>query len=225
MENKTVICGVLDSSGSIAEMLSNYVSGANEFFNSQNPKNNTKLKIGSETEFNILLFDSKLYWINDNFKSIDSYVNFNRETYYKGGMTCLHDAIGEAISTTEKYVSTKSQAPNVIIFIQTDGLENASSKYTSSELKKMITIKQSLSNPWEFIFIGSNQDAILKGSSFGIKRGKCLTYSDNSEECVTMTYKNVVKNVTEIRDCQQKGYSTEKIVFTNEQRHESLNKS
>ena len=54
--------------------------------------------------------------------------------------------------------------------INTDGLENASSKYDFEEVKYMVEEKQEKEG-WEFIFLGAEIDSFDLGSQIGVKTG------------------------------------------------------
>lgn len=119
--------------------------------------------------------------------------------FVPGGTTALIDAIGDAIKhirNIHKY-ARKSDVPKKTIFvITTDGMENASSKYTASEVKKMIQ-EQTQKQNWEFIYLAANIDAVESAGSIGIRRERALNYEQSSEgydccysfvnECLSMS--------------------------------------
>lgn len=57
----------------------------------------------------------------------------------------------------------------------TDGLENASRRYSKSDIKRMIE-RQRSKYGWEFLFIGANIDAIVTAESFGIGQSRAVNY-------------------------------------------------
>ena len=89
--------------------------------------------------------------------------------YYVGGCTALIDAIGGAIRhirNVHKYIREEDRPEHTLFVITTDGLENASCRYSSAEVKKMIGEQKELG--WEFIFLAANIDAVETAKHFGI---------------------------------------------------------
>ena len=71
-----------------------------------------------------------------------------------GGCTALIDAIGGAIhhiGNVHKYAREEDVPERTIFVITTDGMENASHRYTSDEVKAMV--KRQKENGWEFLFL------------------------------------------------------------------------
>ena len=64
---------------------------------------------------------------------------------------------------------------DTIFVITTDGLENASRRYSKSDIKRMIE-RQRSKYGWEFLFIGANIDAIVTAESFGIGQSRAVNY-------------------------------------------------
>ncbi len=64
--------------------------------------------------------------------------------------------------------------------ITTDGMENASSRYSSDEVKKMIE-REKREYGWEFLFIGANIDAVETAARFGINRDRAVNYNTVAE--------------------------------------------
>ena len=56
---------------------------------------------------------------------------------------------------------------HTIFVITTDGMENASRRYTGDEVKRMVKHEKEKYG-WEFLFLGANIDAIREASRFGI---------------------------------------------------------
>ena len=92
------------------------------------------------------------------------------------GMTALHDAIGQGLSDTEQAVAAMPSKPDkVVVFILTDGEENASRKWTARSVKKQIA-KLEAEN-FEFFFAAAGQDALDTGARMGLSAGDCITWS------------------------------------------------
>ena len=96
-------------------------------------------------------------------KPIAEVKNVTRNDYVPDGMTPLYDAIAETVFKVDSLVTPGTV---VLMTIITDGLENASRKYTSAKLK--VLIEKYMEAGWEFTYIGANQDAILEAGKLGI---------------------------------------------------------
>jgi uncharacterized protein YegL len=82
--------------------------------------------------------------------------------YFVGGGTALIDAIGGAvhhIATVHRYAREEDRPERTIFVITTDGMENASRRYSSDEVKTMVQEKKEKYG-WEFLFLGANIDAV-----------------------------------------------------------------
>ena len=100
------------------------------------------------------------------------------DDYSAGGCTALLDAIGGAINhigNIHKYARPEDIPAHTIYVITTDGLENASRRYSKSNIKRMIE-RQRSKYGWEFLFIGANIDAIVTAESFGIEQSRAVNY-------------------------------------------------
>ena len=81
--------------------------------------------------------------------------------------------------------------------ITTDGMENASHRYDSAEVKRMIQ-RQKTRFGWEFLFIGANIDAVETAARYGIGADRAVNY--NADEVGTrIVYESVAKAVHSVR--------------------------
>lgn len=62
-----------------------------------------------------------------------------------------------------------------MFIITTDGMENASHRYTYKKVKKMVE-RQKERYGWEFLFLGANMDAIESAGYIGIHADRDVTY-------------------------------------------------
>ena len=95
------------------------------------------------------------------------------------GSTALYDAIGVGINTLASDLDALPEhaKPSTIqVIVVTDGQENASSEYSGKVIKALITEKTKSHN-WDFVFLGANQDAVMKAAELGIDAGSSMTYS------------------------------------------------
>ena len=61
-----------------------------------------------------------------------------------------------------------------IVAILTDGLENASNKFTKAHIKDLID--QKTKEGWTFMYLGANQDAFQEAGALGIAPAGTLNY-------------------------------------------------
>nr|MCR5264421.1 hypothetical protein [Clostridiales bacterium] len=83
------------------------------------------------------------------------------------------------ISDIHKYAREEDVPEHTMFIITTDGLENASRRYTADEVRAMIEEKKK--NGWEFLFLGANIDAVKTARHFGIDEDRAVTYLSDSE--------------------------------------------
>ena len=169
----TEVVFILDRSGSMGGLESDTIGGFNSMIEKQR-------KEKGEALISTVLFDnvSEVIYDRVDLKKIEPMTD---KQYYVRGCTALIDAIGGAIrhiETVHRYIRDEDVPEHTIFIITTDGMENASHKYTSDQVKKMIEQKKELG--WEFIFIGANIDAVETARHFGIDRDHAVEYCCDS---------------------------------------------
>ena len=175
----TEILFVIDRSGSMSGLEESTISGYNNFLKEQ--KNDKH-----EAIVTTVLFNDE-YKVLHNRKDINSVKKLTMKDYEADGMTALLDAVGisvNEISRAQKEWGTK--ADNTFVVIITDGMENASVKYTYKDIKKLI--KQKEKEGWKFVFLGANIDAPEVAESIGINRKFSRKY-ECDEEGTALNYK------------------------------------
>ena len=98
--------------------------------------------------------------------------------YEVRGCTALVDAIGGAIhhiSNIHKYARPEDVPARTLFIITTDGMENASHRYTASQVRQMVAERKQKYG-WEFLFIGANIDAVQTAADFGIDENRAVNY-------------------------------------------------
>lgn len=96
-----------------------------------------------------------------------------------GGNTALLDALGDAIhhiGNVHKYAREEDVPESTVFVIMTDGMENASMRYSSDEVKRLIT-RQKEKYGWEFLFLAANIDAVETAARYGIDRTRTVEYA------------------------------------------------
>jgi hypothetical protein len=159
---RTAIVFILDRSGSMNSIADETVAGFNRFVADQQlalPEANLTLVLFNQ-------FPQVVY----NRTPINQVPPLTRETFVPAGGTALLDAIGETI--VQELGAT---AERVITAILTDGLENASLKFSRAAISDLIQERQA--NGWQFLFLGADQDAISEGGSLGIAASNSLGFA------------------------------------------------
>ena len=114
---------------------------------------------------------------------IASVPRITRELYKAdGSSTQLIDSMVDLIDETGRRLDAlpESDKPGKVIFVTlTDGIENASRRFSKSQLKERVT-HQNSKYKWQFIYLGANQDAIAEAENYGISKGKAMTYAATS---------------------------------------------
>lgn len=171
--NKTDILIVLDRSGSMGQIRDDTIGGFNVFLKEQKA-------VPGEATLTLAQFGD-IYEVVHDAVPIDSAYELTKATYVPRNSTALYDAICKTIDSAGKRFSdmpADKRPAHVICAIITDGLENASTKFSSKDVNERIT-RQRDQYKWEFVFIGSNQDAIVSARAMGIPTANAINYTDN----------------------------------------------
>lgn len=174
-DNITELVFILDRSGSMEGLEGDTIGGFNAMIAKQK-------KEDSKTYVSTILFDNVSEVLYDRINLTDIPKMTNKD-YTVRGCTALIDAIGGAIhhiSNIHKYARKEDVPAHTMFVIITDGQENASQRYSSDEVKKMIE-GQKEKYGWEFLFIGANIDAVQTAAQFGISRNRAVNYNADSK--------------------------------------------
>lgn len=193
--NITELVFILDRSGSMAGLEQDTVGGFNAMIEKQK-------KQDGECYVSTVLFDNICEVIHDRVK-LSEIEKMTEKDYYVRGCTALIDAIGGAIKhigNIHKYARREDVPEHTMFVITTDGMENASRRYSSDEVKKMIE-RQKKKYGWEFLFIGANIDAVETAARFGIEKERAVNYHAD-QQGTQVLYETVSQAVCNVRMCQ-----------------------
>ena len=168
--NVTELVFILDRSGSMAGFEQDTIGGFNATIKKQREKEGT-------VYVSTVLFDTVSEVIHDRV-DINEISPMTRADYEVGGMTALLDAIGGAIhhiGNVHKYARPEDVPAHTVFVITTDGIENASCRYSAAEIKRKIK-RQTEKYGWEFIFLAANIDAVGTAERIGIRRERAANY-------------------------------------------------
>ena len=188
----TELVFIIDRSGSMSGFEDDTIGGFNSMIEKQ--------KEGEGRVYvSTVLFDNYSEVIHDRV-DINEIEPMTRKQYQVQGCTALLDAIGGAIhhiGNVHRYARKEDVPANTIFVITTDGMENASQKYSSQRVKEMIK-RQTEKYGWEFIFLAANIDAVETAEHIGIRRERAGNYKYTSEG-VGASYAVMCEAVTTIR--------------------------
>lgn len=190
--NITELVFILDRSGSMSGLESDTIGGFNSMIKKQK-------KLEGDCYVSTVLFDNESKVLHDRVKLRDV-PEMTDNDYTVGGCTALIDAIGGAIhhiGNIHKYARAEDVPEHTMFVITTDGQENASHRYTSEQVKKMIE-RQKEKYGWEFLFIGANIDAVETAARYGISRDRAVNYNAD-EDGTHILYDSVTKAVFNVR--------------------------
>ena len=174
-KNLTELVFILDRSGSMAGLEGDTIGGCNAMIEKQK-------KEPGEAYVSTILFDNVSEVLHDRV-SLESVPKMTDQDYTVRGCTALIDAIGGAIKhigNIHKYARPEDIPEHTMFIITTDGMENASRRFSSDKVKKMIE-RQKAEFGWEFLFIGANIDAVQTAAQFGIGHDRAVNYHADSQ--------------------------------------------
>lgn len=164
------IAFVLDRSGSMECYQQAAIEGFNHFLaDQQNTEGLAKLTL--------ILFDEE-YLVPIRSIPVQEVVSLSEDTYQPRGCTALLDAIGQTIDDLGHRLAAlaeKDRPGQVIVAILTDGLENASQRFTWKQIAGKIK-HQTDTYKWIFLFLGANQDAIATAANLSIAANNAANY-------------------------------------------------
>ncbi len=191
----TEIVFILDRSGSMSGLEADTIGGFNSLVEKQRREE-------GEAIVSTVLFDDDCDVIHDRVP-LEAVEKLTEKEYYVRGCTALLDALGGAvhhIGNIHKYARDEDRPEKTIFIITTDGMENASRRYTCARVKRMVE-RQKERYGWEFLFLGANMDAIETAGHIGIHADRAVTYQ-NDREGTNLNYQVVHEAIQFMRCCQ-----------------------
>ncbi len=192
----TELVFILDRSGSMSSLEEDTIGGFNSMIEKQKREDGACL-------VSLVLFDdvSEVFYDRVPIKRVQKLTN---KDYFARGCTALIDALGGAIhhiGNVHKYSREEDVPGKTMFIITTDGLENASAKYSAKTVKAMIT-RQRAKYGWEFLFLGANIDAVETAREYGICEDRAVRFH-NDHEGVMLNYETISQTVSGYRNLGQ----------------------
>ena len=185
---------ILDRSGSMSGLEKDTIGGFNSMLEKQR-------KEPGDAVVSTVLFDNETEVIHDRV-AIADVPNLTDKKYFVRGCTALLDAVGGAIhhiGNVHKYARKEDVPEKTLFIITTDGMENASHRYTYDKVRHMIE-RQKERCDWEFLFLGANIDAAAEASRFGIDESMAANYHCD-EAGTALNYEVISEAITSVRAC------------------------
>jgi hypothetical protein len=171
----TELVFILDMSGSMAHLTDDTIGGFNSVLKEHNDGR-------GEVLVTTYLFNNDSKMIHDRLP-IASVPPMTEKDYSARGCTALLDAIGGAINHIvgiHRYIREEDIPEHTIFVITTDGMENASHKYSADHIRDKIRHEQDKYG-WEFLFLAANIDAIETAEAYGIDKSRAVNYHADRE--------------------------------------------
>lgn len=185
---------LLDRSGSMAGLEVAVVHGVNGLIAEQ-------AALPGKCKITLVQFDSQ-----DPFEILADAVSVNKacplsvEQYRPRAATPLLDAIGSLIGRADERAKRRRKAgkqpEDQTVVIVSDGLENASTDFTWTDIHRLISSRRE--QGWAFVFMGANQDSYFEGARLGVKAGNVQNY-EASDEGVGEAFASVSRAYSERR--------------------------
>ena len=191
-KNLTELVFIIDRSGSMAGLERDTIGGFNSMIEKQRREN-------GECLVSVVLFDHERQVLYDRVP-LEKIPPMTERDYCVRGTTALIDALGcgiHHIGNVHKYARREDVPEHTMFIITTDGMENASRRYSSDKVKAMIE-RQREKYGWEFLFIGANIDAVETAGRYGIAPDRAVNYNADSEG-TRVVYESVAKAVSSVR--------------------------
>ena len=162
--NLTELIFILDRSGSMAGLEKDTIGGFNAMIRKQRDG------VG-KTLVTTMLFDQEYQFIHDRLP-LEEVPELTEETYTVRGCTALLDAVGTVVDylgIIHKYAREEDRPDRTLIVITTDGMENASRRFSYERVQELIRRGQEAYG-WEILFLGANMDAAKEAGRMGIRK-------------------------------------------------------
>lgn len=162
---------LLDRSGSMSGWEQDVIGGFNTFIKEQQ-------KEKDDCSVTLVQFDGQdPYEIILDAQELETVTELSPDVYRPRGNTPLLDALGRLIKNAEK--SEGNQREDVLVWVFTDGHENASREYSYDQIKNLVQEKEKAG--WTFMFMGAGIDSYAAGRSLGFSDDNVSNFMKSAE--------------------------------------------
>lgn len=165
----TELVFLLDRSGSMAGLETDTIGGFNAVLEQHRRQ-------PGQAVLSTVLFDHETLVLHDRV-DLQLVRPLTRDDYSVRGSTALLDAVGGAIkhiARVQRYLPGGFKPGKTIFVVTTDGMENASRRYSYEDVKRLIGEREE--QGWEFLFLGANIDAAKEARRMGIPVARAAQY-------------------------------------------------
>ena len=166
----TELVFILDMSGSMDHLTSDTIGGFNSVLKEHSNGN-------GEVLVTTYVFNNESRMLHDRLP-IANVPPMSEKDYSARGCTALLDAVGGAIEHIvgiHRYAREEDIPEHTVFVITTDGMENASHRFTPAHIRDKIRHEQEKYG-WEFIFLAANIDAVVTAEAYGIDSSLAVNY-------------------------------------------------
>lgn len=146
---------IIDESGSMNNIKDNMLKSINSLITEQ------KQVKERPTTFTVVKFNNVINRVIKN-KNLNDINLLKNTDYLPSGTTSLYDAIGDTINWFKN-------EKNVLMVIITDGMDNASKKYTKKQILSLIEQKKMYNN-WSYVYLSCDLSTENQGNDLGLKK-------------------------------------------------------
>ena len=159
---------ILDESGSMQSCKQAAIVGFNQYVISLQDE-------AAPTWFTLTLFNSRRTEVRYHGVPVGTVSELDVETYRPQDTTPLYDAIGHTLAAARRDAPAGCKKLCVIL---TDGLENASKKFTRKQIYTLI--RDCEQEGWRFVYLGADHDVWAAGEDLGVAQECRVVFSKES---------------------------------------------
>ncbi len=190
--NVTELVFILDRSGSMHGLEQDTIGGFNSLIDKQKT-------VEGKCYVTTVLFNDRAETVHDR-AELSEIRPMTEKDYSVGGCTALLDALGDTIrhiASIHRYARPEDVPEHTLFVIMTDGLENASHRYTGDEVRRLVEHEKEKYG-WEFLFLAANIDAAEAAGRCGIAPERAANYHADAAG-TDVVYKTVAETVCHAR--------------------------
>lgn len=177
-KSTTHVLMITDMSGSMAALADDVRGGFNTYLDDL-------AKDGGKYRLTVTLFD-------DQFESLcvaaklKDVPRLTEDNYKPRAMTALLDALGKTVAEFDSRVPALADGDKVLVVVQTDGAENASTEFSRDRIAALIKEREA-TGKWSFIYLGAGVDAWAQAGGMGFAANSVI-HSKNTSGATRSSY-------------------------------------